>query len=457
MQEQLILSNLIWNEEYTRKTIPYIDEDYFSDTGSKIVFKVISDYIKDYNKNPTKEAVAVEIDSLSLVENVHDSAISTLNSLSAENSDLEWLLDRTEKWCQDRSLYNAIMKAVQIYDGKDKNLSRGSLPQLLTDALAVSFETTIGHDYVDNWKERYDHYHEKKNRIPFDIELLNKITGGGVFSKTLNCVLGGTGSGKTMNLCHFAASYISQGKNVLYITLEMSEEEISKRIDANLMGIDIKMIDTLPFDSFKKKIDKIKDKNVGKLIVKEYPTTTANANHFRHLLSELNLKKKFKPDIIIIDYINICASARFKPGAHNSYTIVKAIAEEIRGLAIEFDVPIWTATQSTRSANGASDIDITEVSECVYVNENVNMLDGSMKKIGEIKLGDKVLSHDHYKVVCKRHHNKMKDCIKITTKSGKSIIISKDHKFPIKDSMGNIKRISYNEGLKVGDLLSVIE
>jgi replicative DNA helicase len=498
--EDKILSHLLFTEEYTRRVIPFLDDEFFNDNSSKVIFNVISDYIKKYNNIPTKEVINIELENLGLIEPVYEAASQMVATLSAENSDVEWLVETTEKWCQDRALYNAIRRAVKVYDGKDPDLARGSLPQMMADALSVSFESTIGHDYLESWEERYKFYTAKKARIPFDIELLNTITGGGVIPKSLNVAMAGcvhpdtkvrirymkeektcsisdinhllsegyeievdspdgyvpvnfyiekgmfeeyelqtetgknvrcnsdhlfetrggwvpashleysnitfdvytidgwesatvnktgnivpivdinvehenhryytegvsshnTGVGKSLFLCHLAAAYMTQGKNVLYITLEMAEEEIAQRIDANLMGINIAEIPLMPPDVFDKKIARIKKNTPGKLIIKEYPTASGNANHFRHLMNELKLKKKFNVDVLIIDYINICSSARFKPGMHNSYTIVKAIAEELRGLAIEFKVPLWSATQTNRAGHSSSDVDITEVSE----------------------------------------------------------------------------------------------
>ena len=452
--EEIIISSLVKNEDFVRIAMPFLEDEYFSQQHHKVLFKVITNYVKKYNKPPTIEAVKVEVENLNLIEPIYNASVLSLDNISEETNDLQWLVEKTEQWCQDRSLYNAIMRAVKVYDGSDSDLTRSGLPELMSKALSVSFDTTIGHDYIENWEDRYDLYTKKDERLPFDIDMLNTITDGGVTKKTSNLIIGGTGTGKTLGLCHLAASYMNDGKNVLYITLEMSEDKISQRIDANLMNTDIADIKLLPKDVYEKKIQRIKKNTPGKLIVKEYPTATANSNHFRHLINELKLKKKFNIDVLMVDYLNICTSARYKGGNHNSYTIAKSIAEELRGLAIEFNCVLWTATQSTRQSNVASDFEIDGISECIYVNEKIRLVDGNEKKISEAKLGDKVTSHDDYKVITKRHHVKMKDCIKITTKSGKSITVSKDHKFPVKSANGEVSRLSYNEGLSIGYFLS---
>jgi replicative DNA helicase len=361
--EEIIISSLVKNEDFVRIAMPFLEDEYFSQQHHKVLFKVITNYVKKYNKPPTVEAVKVEVENLNLIEPIYDASILSLNNISEETNDLQWLVEKTEQWCQDRSLYNAIMRAVKVYDGSDNDLTRSGLPELMSKALSVSFDTTIGHDYIENWEDRYDLYTKKDERLPFDIDMLNTITDGGVTKKTANLIIGGTGTGKTLGLCHLAASYMNDGKNVLYITLEMSEDKISQRIDANLMNTDIADIKLLPKDVYEKKIQRIKKNTPGKLIVKEYPTATANSNHFRHLINELKLKKKFNIDVLMVDYLNICTSARYKGGNHNSYTIAKSIAEELRGLAIEFNCVLWTATQSTRQSNVASDFEIDGISE----------------------------------------------------------------------------------------------
>lgn len=361
--EDKILSHLVFTEGYTRRVLPFISEDYFSQNEHKVIFSVINDYVSKYNKIPTKDVLRVEVDSMELIEPVHEACMESINSMESDNPNIDWLIDKTEKWCQDRALYNAITRAVKVYDGGDKELDRGGIPKLMTDALGVNFDNKIGHDYLDDWESRYEFYHEKKNKLPFHIDLLNYITNGGVLDKSLNIIMAPTGGGKSLSLCDFAANYMTMGKNVVYITLEMAEEEISRRIDANLMDTNIQDIESMPKEMFEKKIRRIRDNTPGKLIIKEYPTASAHANHFRYAINELKLKKNFDIDVLIIDYINICSSSRFKAGAHNSYTIVKSIAEEIRGLGIEFGIPVWSATQTNRNGAGTSDIDITDVAE----------------------------------------------------------------------------------------------
>lgn len=372
--EELIIANLIHNEDYTRITMPFINDEYFSQQNNKVLFTIITDYIKKYNHNPTPEAVRIELDNMELIEPVHEGCSKVLGNLSNEKNDLQWLVEKTEEWCQDRSLYNAIMRAVKVYDGKDSKLTRSALPELMSNALGVSFDTAIGHDYMEGWEDRYKFYTTKEEKFAFDIEMLNKITGGGVTKKTANLIIGGTGTGKTLGLCHLASAYMSAGLNVLYVTMEMSEYRISERIDANLMNTDIADLSLLPKDVYEKKVNRIKKNTPGKLIVKEFPTATANANHIRHVINELKLKKKFAVDVLIVDYLNICTSSRYKGGSHNSYTIVKSIAEELRGLAIEFNCVLWTATQSTRASNVASDFDIDGISESFGVAATCDLI-----------------------------------------------------------------------------------
>jgi replicative DNA helicase len=364
--EATILKNLLNNEEFVRKTLPFIKEDYFTDRNTKTLFSHIKEFINKYNNIPSSESIVIDLnESKNLSEQEVKDSITLLNDLkneSDERSDLQWLFDQTEKFCQDRAIYNAIMESVQILDRKDK--SKGEIPKLLSDALGVSFDSHIGHDYIDDFDSRYDFYHRKEERIRFDLDLFNKITKGGLPIKTLNIALAGTGVGKSLFMCHFAASCLSQGKNVLYITLEMAEEKIAERIDANLLNIDMAELHTISKPDYEKKFDVLRAKTNGKLIIKEFPTAAASSLHFRALLSELALKKNFKPDMIFIDYLNICASARIKPGANvNSYSYVKAIAEELRGLAVEFNVPIMSATQTTRSGFTSSDPGLEDTSE----------------------------------------------------------------------------------------------
>lgn len=366
--EELIFSNLIHSEEYARKTLPHLKEDYFSDTVDKSVYAIIENFVNKFNRVPTKEAIKVELNSnpsVYISDDEHKRAVELVDGLDLNNDkEITWLLEKTEKFCQDKAIYNAIMQSIRIMDDKEKTLNKGSIPELLTKALGVSFDTSIGHDFLEDVKARFDHYHTKLNRIPFALESLNKITKGGFPRKTINILLGGTGVGKSLVMCSLAADNLQMGYNVLYITLEMDELSIAKRIDANILDVSLDDIEDLPEDTYFKMSDRIKGKTKGKLIVKEYPTTSAGSANFRHLLNELRLKKNFVPDIIYVDYLNICASSRIKGGSNaNSYTIIKAIAEELRGLASEFNAAVVTATQTTRSGYDDSDVGITDVSE----------------------------------------------------------------------------------------------
>lgn len=365
--EQVIFSNIVANEDYARKTIPFLHSEYFTIPSDKTLYEIIDSYIKDYNAMPTKEVLHLELGNRSgLSEDQFKQARELIDALdySGTGQDQQWLVDHTEKFCQDKALYNAVMQAIQIIDNKASNISKGSIPQILTDALAVSFDSSIGHDFLDDADSRYEFYHRKEVKVPFDIELLNKITNGGLPQKTLNIVLAGTGVGKSMFMCHCAANNLFNGLNVLYITMEMAEEKIAERIDANMMNVTMDELRDLPQDTYYKKIGRIREKAKGKLIIKEYPTASAGSANFRHLLNELRIKKNFRPDIIYIDYLNICNSSRIKNSAGvNSYTYIKAIAEELRGLAVEFGVPIVSATQTTRSGYANSDVELTDTSE----------------------------------------------------------------------------------------------
>lgn len=366
MIEQQILQNLVFNEEFSRRVLPFLVPEYFQDRVQRNIYSLIDAYIKKYNKVPSKSALVIDAEGApGITDDEVKSIIDQINTMqSTDLPDVEWLLDQTEKFCQDKAIYNAIMSSIQILDGRDKKVEKGAIPQLLSDALGVSFDNNIGHDFLENVDERYDFYHRQENRIPFDIDYFNRITKGGLPSKTLNVALAGTNVGKSLLMCHMAAANLIRGFNVLYITLELAEERVAERIDANLTNTTMEDLAQLPLEAYKKKLERVKHKTTGKLIIKEYPTASAHAGHFRHLLNELKLKKNFKPDIIYIDYINICASSRLKMGGSiNSYGFVKAIAEEIRGLAQEFDVPIFTATQATRSGHSNSDIALEDTSE----------------------------------------------------------------------------------------------
>ena len=364
--ERTILRNLFRNEEYFRKVLPFIKGDYYAEPEEKVVYEEIRQFADKYDRLPTTEVVLIEVEKR---DDVSDQTYSEVRRIIKSFSDVEedptkeWLIDATEKWCKDRAIYLALMESVRLADGKDQQKSREAIPDILKEALSVSFDDHIGHDYLNDYQERFDFYTTDEERTPFDLEYFNKITKGGIPNKTLNIALAGTGVGKSLFMCHCAAANLSQGKNVLYITMEMSEEKIAERIDANLIGVNIKDIPELPRMIFESKVADIARKTQGTLIIKEYPTASAHVGHLRSLLSELALKKSFKPDIIFVDYLNICASARYKGAIVNSYTYVKAIAEELRGLAVECDVPIVSATQTTRSGFGNSDVDLTDTSE----------------------------------------------------------------------------------------------
>ena len=366
--EQTILKNLIYNEEYLRKVLPFLKIEYFNDNVEKTLFKEIASFTDAYNKNPTVEAIGIAVkERRNLTDDEVEKCVSYLQEIEASRStitEVQWLTDKTEKFCQEKAIYNAVLNSISILDQKDKTHDKGQIPKLLSDALAVSFDNSVGHDYLNDSDSRYDFYHKIENRIPFDLEYFNKITKGGLPNKTLNIALAGTGVGKSLFMCHVAAGAMVQGKNVLYITMEMAEEKIAERIDANLLNVTVDELSELTKELYDRKINKLKDKVVGKLIIKEYPTASASSTHFRTLLNELNLKKSFVPDIIFIDYLNICCSSRIKAGANvNSYTYVKAIAEELRGLAVEFNVPIVSATQTTRSGFTSSDPGLEDTSE----------------------------------------------------------------------------------------------
>ena len=363
--EVTILGSLIYNDEYTRKVLPFIKSDYFQVKSHKIIFLEIHEYVTNYNSLPSLNALGIECqERTDLTEEQFKEIIEVLNDLSKEEHDLDWIVDTTEKWCQERAIYLSLMESVKIADGQDEKRDKGSIPQILSDALGVSFDQHVGHDYLQNYEERFDFYHKKEEKIPFDLEFFNRITKGGLPNKTLNIALAGTGVGKSLFMCHVASSVLLQGKNVLYITLEMAEEKIAERIDANLLNTNIQDIAELPKSTFTKKIDKLAAKTSGKLIIKEYPTASAHCGHFRALLQELKLKKSFEPDIIFVDYLNICASSRYRSAVNvNSYSYVKAIAEELRGLAVETSVPIVSATQTTRSGFTSSDPNLTDTSE----------------------------------------------------------------------------------------------
>ena len=362
--ELTILSNLLYSEKYTRKVLPFLKMDYFTERSNKIIFLEIHEYVSQYDALPSLNAVGIECqERTDLNEDQFKEIVEVLNVLSDDPADFDWLVDTTEKWCQERAIYLSLMESVKIADGQDTKRDKGAIPQILSEALGVSFDQHVGHDYVLDAEQRYEFYHRKEAKIPFDLEFFNKITKGGLPNKTLNIALAGTGVGKSLFMCHMAASTLLSGKNVLYITMEMAEEKIAERIDANLLNIPIQKLTDLPKVMFDKKIKTLSKKTQGKLIIKEYPTASAHVGHFKSLVSDLALKRSIRPDIIFVDYLNICASQRYKGSIVNSYTYVKAIAEELRGLAVECNVPIVSATQTTRAGYGSSDVDLTDTSE----------------------------------------------------------------------------------------------
>ncbi len=363
--EALVVNSLVFSQEYTRQVLPHLKSEYFEDHNNRVVFEELSKYLVAYDNLPTKDALNIEVENRrDLNESTYKEIKTLIDNLDEEPHESQWLVDTTEKWCSDRAIYIALLESIQIADGNgDAKQSRDAIPSILSNALGVSFDNSVGHDYFEEADERFAFYHRREDKIPFDLEFFNRITKGGLPNKTLNIALAGTGVGKSLFMCHCAASNLSLGKNVLYITMEMAEEKIAERIDANLLNVDCRQLEKLPKPMFDSKIEKLMKKTKGRLIVKEYPTASAHVGHFKALLQELAIKKSFIPDIIYIDYLNICASARYKGAIVNSYTYVKAIAEELRGLAVEADLPIISATQTTRSGYGNSDVDLTDTSE----------------------------------------------------------------------------------------------
>lgn len=379
MLEKTILSNLILNEEFCRKVFPYIKEEYFEESSLKKIFSTFSEYVTKYKSPPSIEALKISMDNRKdLNESSYKEVIEAVDSLSIDDkTNQEWLVSETEKFCQDKDLYNSIRKAILILDGQDKEHDKGAIPKLLSDSLGISFDTSVGHDFLEDFEDRYDYYHRKEERLPFDIEILNMITKGGLPRKSMTVLLATTGGGKSLVKCHMAATELMFGKNVLYITMELAEEEVARRIDANLIDTRLDELMEMPRDKYEKKVNSVKSKTVGKLIIKEYPTGSAHAGHFRHLLNELRLKKNFVPDIIFVDYLNICASSRVKGAASaNSYTLVKSIAEEVRGLAMEFNLAIVTSSQFNRGAYDSSDVELSNTSESMGITHTADAIFG---------------------------------------------------------------------------------
>ena len=374
--ETVILQNLANDDEYMRKVIPFLKRDYFLDNSDKIIYDKIKDFIDQYNAIPSKDALVISVQNdKSLNEDQYKEVAEAILQLDPTEHNKDWLYKETEKFCKDKAIYNAILSSIAIIDGRDKARTEDGIPQLLQEALGVCFDNNVGHDYIDSSDQRFEFYHKIESRIPFDLDYFNRITNGGMPNKTLNVCLAGTGVGKSLFMCHVAASVLAQNKNVLYITLEMAEERIAERIDANLMNITMDQLKELPKAIFDNRIEKIKDRTQGKLIIKEYPTAGAHTGHFKALLNELQLKRQFKPDLIVIDYLNICASSRFKGGANiNSYTLIKSIAEELRGMAVEENVPILSATQTTRGGYGNTDVELTDTSESFGLPATVDFM-----------------------------------------------------------------------------------
>ena len=362
--ETTILSNLFYKEEYARKVLPFLKQEYFTNRIEQIIFKTVSDFIIKHNNVPTKDSILIEVNNRKDINDTEHGHIKDyVNTIANQETDEQWLLDTTEKWCKDRAVHNAVLSGIKILDGKDNKQTPEAIPGILSDALAVSFDNHIGHDYLDDAENRYEWYHTKEKRYQFDLDYMNRVTKGGIPAKTLNIALAGTGVGKSLFMCHCASNFLTQGYNVLYITLEMAEERIAERIDANLLDVSMDDLHVMPKDLYDNKLKKISDKTYGKLIIKEYPTASAHSGHFKALFNELALKKSFRPDVVFIDYLNICASSRFKGGNVGSYFYIKAIAEELRGLAVEFNVPIFSATQTTRTGYTATDIGLEDTSE----------------------------------------------------------------------------------------------
>lgn len=394
--EKIILKNLIKNEEYVRRVLPFLKPEYFTDYNEKLLFETVHKFIDEYNVVPTKESLIIELDKNKTInEDSFDTVVGMIDEIQKDNEkeNIDFLLKETESFCQDKSLYNALMESVKLADDdSNKNLSRGNIPDILKKALSISFDEHIGHDFIDDAGERYEFYHRKISRIPFDIHLMNEITDGGLMPKTLNVLMAGPGAGKTLAMSHFASANLMDGKNVLYITMEIAEERIAERIEANLMDMNITDVKILPKKLYQKRIEKIRDKTEGRLKIKEYPTSSANVNHFRFLLNELKLKKDFTPDVIYVDYLNICSSSRYKSGSNaNSYTIVKAVAEELRGLATEYQVPIVTATQVNRQGISNSDMDMENLSDSMGTGHTADLILGlivsdELDQLGQIQV-----------------------------------------------------------------------
>ncbi len=434
--ELLILKNLIYNEEFVRKILPYLKSEYFQNYSEKVIFEEIQEFFSSYNQLPTKEAIEIEIENRTdLTEQSFKDCMEITSGLDYNPVESEWLFATTEKWCKDRAIYLALMESIHIADGGDSKRNRDAIPSILQEALSVSFDISIGHDYIEDVEARYEFYHKKDLKIPFDVDYLNRITDGGLSPKTLNLFVAPPGVGKSLFLCHFSAATLLQGKNVLYITLEMAEERIAERIDANLLDVPVQDISKLSKEQFLSKTTQLSKKTQGKLIIKEYPPGTASANHFKVLLKELEMKKNFIPDAIVIDYLNLCSSSKYKTSTSNSYTYVKSIAEELRGLGVEYNIPTVSAVQFNR---------------CLGLDTIVTKKDGQKIEIKDVKVGDEILSHSGHVKVNEVYPIETQEVYEITTKSGKKIVCSDRHIFPTTEGEKNIL-----SGLTIGDKLFV--
>lgn len=459
MIEQSIFTNLLNNEEYYRTVIPHLQKEYFLESHQQRLYSYIKFFSDKYNKRPNVSALKILLSKdTALDDGTYTSIerdIDILEKSQPDLSQLKFMIDETEAFCKQRAVFNALRKSLEIKENSDLSPDKrnkklqdvGIIPDLLRDALSICFDSSVGHNYLEDWEKRYDSYHDKETKIPFDIDILNRVTKGGAEYKTLNCLVGGSGTGKSLGLVHLAAGYITKGYDVLYITLEMSEEAISKRVDANLLGISLDDLENIPKGMYKNKIETIKDKIVGRLYVKQFPTGAGHCGHFRALLSELEMKQSFKPKIIIVDYLGICASTRMGFGGENSYGHLKAIAEELRGLAIETNTCVWSGAQTTRGQWDKSDIDMSDVAECMAGDSVIETI-GGFKVIKDIKVGDLVKSYDGFRPVIQVHHPKKSKAYRIRTKSGKEIIVSEYHKFPTANG-----RMSISGGLAVGSKL----
>lgn len=452
MVQELIFSQLISNEEYARKVLPHLKDEYFDTQAAKNFFKIYNHFFQKHNKIASKRALLIEIEHLKASADVYSELVEIVTKQVPFDETLPYLVEQTEKFCKEKALYNALKESILIADGQSKLKTPDAIPSIMQNALNICFDTTVGHNYFNDASDRYDYYHMSEKRIPTGIPILDKITRKGFPRKTLNVLLAPPHGGKTLVMVNAGCGALLAGYNVLFITMEMAAEEIGKRFDVNLLDVDFDTLEILPKDTFTSKFSKIVDKSKGRLIIKEYATGTAHAGHFKALLAELKTKQDFVPDLIIIDYMSICASEVYKNvGNQNSYTIVGSIGKELRALAIESDAAMLTAVQTNRAGVGNSDVDISNTSECIYVNEEVKLRDGTVKKISDIRPGDQITSQDWYKTVQIVHHKKIKECVKITLKSGKTIIVSKDHSFPT-----NKGRVSVNTGLEIGDMLNTI-